>query len=188
MMIRKNLLLEVVQLVRQCDCQVLERCSCSKGIGKCCPNPRVSEKEKLRCVHSAFRHDFSHNEVLLENKVFLHAIRIYSIYIYIIFIYIYKCQYTNKKVSPKLIEEAFRQITLQVRKEEGWQGSIHWTKRLSILTKGCFPKMTVPTLSSLPASVAQNYSFRDSTDFREWIHGSLNLYITCSCWILAICL
>ena len=106
------------------------------------------------------------------------------IYIYII----YKCQYTNKKVSPKLIEEAFRQITLQVRKEEGWQGSIHWTKRLSILTKGCFPKMTVPTLSSLPASVAQNYSFRDPTDFREWIHGSLNLYITCSCWILAICL
>ena len=89
MMIRKNLLLEVVQLVRQCDCQVLERCSCSKGIGKCCPNPRVSEKEKLRCVHSAFRHDFSHNEVLLENKVFLHAIRIYSIYIHYIYIYIY---------------------------------------------------------------------------------------------------
>ena len=50
--------------------------------------------------------------------------------------------YTNKKVSAKLIEEAFHQITLQVRKEEGWQGSDHWTKRLSILTKGCFPKMT----------------------------------------------
>ena len=111
--------------------------------------PKSFRKE--RCVHSAFRHDFSHNEALLENTVFLNIICIYI------------CRQ--------------RQITLQIRKEEAWQRNNHRTKRPSILTKGCFPKMICPTLSWLPAFVMQDYLGTQLI----FENRSMGLYI-CFCW------